>query len=90
MPKRVSIHAPAWGATHPKAKAFIDILFQSTLPRGERLETAVGAKEKLEVSIHAPAWGATVAMLTCYNLTKTNCQKAILLKKLNFKMNMTC
>ena len=35
------------------------------------------------VSIHAPAWGATVTMLTCYNLTKTNCQRAILPKIYN-------
>ena len=33
---KVSIHAPAWGATHLKADIEANGLFQSTLPRGER------------------------------------------------------
>ena len=57
----VSIHAPAWGATIiPLMHATAKVLFQSTLPHGERLE-AIGQPVGLaiEVSIHAPAWGAT-------------------------------
>ena len=35
---KVSIHAPAWGATFAALKSFlVEPLFQSTLPRGERL-----------------------------------------------------
>ena len=34
--KRVSIHAPAWGATSPPYSDVSMYLFQSTLPRGER------------------------------------------------------
>ena len=37
--ERVSIHAPAWGATNLEVNADATILFQSTLPRGERLGT---------------------------------------------------
>ena len=33
----ISIHAPARGATHPKRYPSSDSIFQSTLPRGERL-----------------------------------------------------
>ena len=56
----VSIHAPAWGATHlyPEGSSRAT-LFQSTHPRGVRHgypdHGAVGGG----VSIHAPAWGAT-------------------------------
>ena len=32
----ISIHAPAWGATTALQRSFINILFQSTLPHGER------------------------------------------------------
>ena len=34
---RVSIHAPTWGATKYSLNDIIKILFQSTLPHGERL-----------------------------------------------------
>ena len=34
--RRVSIHAPAWGATVCAGRDENDIMFQSTLPRGER------------------------------------------------------
>ena len=64
--RRVSIHAPAWGATfitHP------DSLFKSFNPR-----TRMGcdydylAQMRFEtVSIHAPAWGATIYL---NNMTK--------------------
>ena len=34
--RRVSIHAPAWGATKPGSVDIRPVMFQSTLPRGER------------------------------------------------------
>ena len=56
----VSIHAPAWGATVRSIFFFIPhILFQSTLPHGERLNSIQEPDRLQEVSIHAPAWGAT-------------------------------
>ena len=54
----VSIHAPAWGATVENYICLPCLLFQSTHPRGVRLN-----KYHIQyisiVSIHAPAWGAT-------------------------------
>ena len=35
------------------------IVFQSTLPRGERLDNDPRLKGRIKISIHAPAWGAT-------------------------------
>ena len=57
---RVSIHAPARGATHnmpPEVAAAI--AFQSTRPRGARQLTAPAVAGVKNVSIHAPARGAT-------------------------------
>ena len=57
----VSIHAPAGGATG--AKIAVDAAlsqFQSTRPRGARLDWANDAAVYLDVSIHAPAGGATI------------------------------
>ena len=59
-PPPVSIHAPAWGATshaHP-AKTCVS-QFQSTHPRGVRLQRLCQRRHVRRVSIHAPAWGAT-------------------------------
>jgi len=56
---KVSIHAPAWGATLPRSAASPEKLFQSTRPRGARLGVVRHVLEHLRVSIHAPAWGAT-------------------------------
>ena len=36
-----------------------ELMFQSTLPHGERRERGCGAGIGGEVSIHAPTWGAT-------------------------------
>ena len=56
---RVSIHAPAWGATSGSTSSSASLGFQSTRPRGARLAIcAVRVRVDL-VSIHAPAWGAT-------------------------------
>ena len=58
---RVSIHAPAWGATsHAVAPLKIRRMFQSTHPRGVRPQPLLDVLERRRrVSIHAPAWGAT-------------------------------
>ena len=37
-----------------------NMIFQSTLPRGERRVTATACSDRLAISIHAPAWGATM------------------------------
>ena len=58
--RKVSIHAPAWGATAPTRDAIPAAgLFQFTRPHGARHE-APGYRVLCHfVSIHAPAWGAT-------------------------------
>ena len=59
---KVSIHAPAWGATDvgQNIGRAIDA-FQSTHPRGVRHVPSYEDKPTEYVSIHAPAWGATRA-----------------------------
>ena len=59
---RVSIHAPAWGATRDGQMALSAILFQSTHPRGVRPSSVPYPHVDGRVSIHAPAWGATRRM----------------------------
>ena len=49
------------GATEVMGTASFDVLFQSTLPRGERPGLLPGEEVKYEISIHAPARGATEA-----------------------------
>ena len=57
---RVSIHAPAWGATSSSsAKRLQGEEFQSTHPRGVRRVRPFSSLQYFRVSIHAPAWGAT-------------------------------
>ena len=65
--RRVSIHAPAWGATRiPGGSATINIGFQSTRPRGARRRQACRKGHLARVSIHAPAWGATGRWSVCH------------------------
>ncbi len=65
--KYVSIHAPAWGATASNREEKGDKMFQSTLPRGERLEEGKPGRPAARVSIHAPAWGATTGGIALRN-----------------------
>ena len=59
---RVSIHAPAWGATPGRSPQTLkDGMFQSTRPRGARRSLWSWYRRHAHVSIHAPAWGATPA-----------------------------
>ena len=58
----VSIHAPAWGATHCADDCYSHMTtFQSTHPRGVRRTSMLASACQVVVSIHAPAWGATAA-----------------------------
>jgi len=57
----VSTHAPARGATVARNLAPLDfVLFQPTLPRGERRDAAGPRRGRTKVSTHAPARGATL------------------------------
>ena len=62
--ERVSIHAPTWGATLEEWLCEEYGVFQSTRPRGARLEIEFKDRHIPYVSIHAPTWGAT---LRCQN-----------------------
>ena len=57
--RRISIHAPTRGATvHISCDHAVHV-FQSTLPRGERLLPKSGGGAAILISIHAPTRGAT-------------------------------
>ena len=56
---KISIHAPARGATRKVRKDTRRMLFQSTLPQGERPNAAREFTGYEFISIHAPARGAT-------------------------------
>ena len=57
---KVSIHAPAWGATNGADLAeVLEMEFQFTRPHGARRKVNAGDLGGWVVSIHAPAWGAT-------------------------------
>ena len=55
----ISIHAPTRGATTPCVTCALLTLFQSTLPRGERLCFRQYYHHNRRISIHAPTRGAT-------------------------------
>ena len=57
---RVSIHAPARGATETYKYINKRKVFQSTHPHGVRLDFPAVSRWPLGVSIHAPARGATI------------------------------
>ena len=57
---RISIHAPAWGATIGEHLRCSFLRFQSTRPRGARHGHGERSSHDRDISIHAPAWGATV------------------------------
>ena len=60
----ISIHAPAKGATQSRPFSAAICLFQSTLPRRERLIFPLPVIFMYGISIHAPAKGATMLSLT--------------------------
>ena len=55
----ISIHAPTRGATKIPRNKLPVVVFQSTLPRGERQCTDCFCKQDVQISIHAPTRGAT-------------------------------
>ena len=58
--RKISIHAPVWGATtRPIYNQPTRSQFQSTLPCGERLSRIFSRSATERISIHAPVWGAT-------------------------------
>ena len=60
LQRGVSIHAPTRGATFStRLTTFEDDTFQSTRPRGARLDDVFDIRQSDEVSIHAPTRGAT-------------------------------
>ena len=63
----ISIHAPARGATGKTLDQYLKLIFQSTLPRGERRQEFCIKKPEDHISIHAPARGATVIDLKCFS-----------------------
>ena len=56
----ISIHAPTRGATMLQKRHIYNIIFQSTLPQGERQEQQMTIFDFMEISIHAPTRGATI------------------------------
>ena len=56
---RISIHAPTRGATTSVLMVWDMPRFQSTLPRGERLDADPNNSPSDTISIHAPTRGAT-------------------------------
>ncbi len=63
----ISIHAPAWGATHRLNRRLPERRFQSTHPHGVRLPFSIYIIIHITISIHAPAWGATTLLYIYYN-----------------------
>ena len=58
--RRISIHAPGWGATPQRRPSrHILPLFQSTHPGGVRPCFLFSIERICYISIHAPGWGAT-------------------------------
>ena len=56
----ISIHAPTRGATGKHTPDLLSLLFQSTLPRGERHNILLPSEFIFVISIHAPTRGATM------------------------------
>ena len=60
---RISIHAPAKGATVYAQQRSSLAIFQSTLPRRERRQRVMQPLHDRPISIHTPAKGATLYSL---------------------------
>ena len=58
---KISIHAPAWGATRPGWQAAHAAYFNSRPRVGGDLRNSLASVTAERISIHAPAWGATNA-----------------------------
>ena len=60
----ISIHAPAWGATHDEMKKEKDRIISIHAPAWGATNSEEGEERDINISIHAPAWGATVPVYT--------------------------
>ena len=57
---RISIHAPAWGATGDWAQRWMKYKISIHAPAWGATDTAALDYRYTQISIHAPAWGATL------------------------------
>ena len=72
--RRVSIHAPAWGATRAGAHVGLhEACVSIHAPAWGATRTSYANSIKRAVSIHAPAWGATCA----HSLPASRCDVSI-------------
>ena len=88
LSRRISIHAPTWGATVYSLYGSGGSLFQSTHPHGVRLIKPALNTSCVPISIHAPTWGATLLSLwsvySCENFnprTHMGCDRVYILPK---------
>ena len=56
---RISIHAPAWGATYADREGHTIVGISIHAPAWGATQFGPLFKAQLTISIHAPAWGAT-------------------------------
>ena len=87
--RRVSIHAPAWGATRPRRTTARPREVSIHAPAWGATADAVPPLLFSSVSIHAPAWGATGASTYCFTSyirfnprTRVGCDMVALTDKL--------
>ena len=69
--RKVSIHAPAWGATNEGAKTFANNPVSIHAPAWGATRASDARIPRRGVSIHAPAWGATWLRVSAIS---TNCE----------------
>ena len=70
--RKISIHAPQWGATTIPDARFSRRKFQSTHPSGVRRGSSALDRLAIMISIHAPQWGATtfaITVITQYSIS---------------------
>ena len=60
---RISIHAPAWGATYCLGADKANQVISIHAPAWGATQHLANSRLVHVISIHAPAWGATVAQL---------------------------
>ena len=64
---RISIHAPAWGATHCEMGNISDRTISIHAPAWGATYDDTGYALPELISIHAPAWGATIGWKAIHN-----------------------
>ena len=61
---KISIHAPAWGATGMSSKSRISLTISIHAPAWGATSIVFNVALAMIISIHAPAWGATIHSCT--------------------------